>query len=1138
MSLQPKSPNGMNPVSAAAPVVFPIRLSSPSGLSVECNANGSIRRMDHGDIMLNLIPGNEMDGGLANIHLRRLGATVETVPLLGPGSPACYQHDERGWFASGIWGDIRFRLRLVPAESAPAWFWHVSLENTGTAPVTCDLIHTQDMALAHYGMIRINEFYVSQYVDHTPLSHPVHGCAIASRQNLPMGGRCPWTVIGSLRRGVSHATDAFQFHGLTTRAGGTPPGLASGLPGSRLQHEHSMAAIQDEPLVLEPGGTVASGFFGWFEPDKPEATTASDISKIDTALALPEAVPPAWPEDAPGPAPAESLFTRAPKLASLPLDDAAIARFFGSSPRHAEIDDGQLRSFFTGDRSHVVLQAKELMVLRPHGHLLRSGGSLTPDESALTSTAWMNGVFHSMVTQGHVSINRFLSTCHTYLGLFRSHGQRVFVETGGAWQLLDVPSAFEMRPDSCRWIYRHRDSLIEVVSTAPDHKHELRLSLTVREGPPVRFLISHHVALNGDDGSASVPAVWERQGNSLFVQAIAESDVGRRFPGGGFRLTPADGTTLETVGGDDLLFSDGITRRQPFLCCITAPSIAAGLTIEGRLVACEAEVVAVGAGFWDSIGGGLKINAPGTSPLAAAAGRAAEIFPWFIHNALVHYLSPRGLEQYSGGGWGTRDVCQGPVELLLALGRFEPIRDLLRRVFRQQNPDGDWPQWFMFFDRERGIRPGDSHGDIVYWPVLALAQYLAAAGDAALLDEVLPFFDHAGEDAAEKATVWQHVERALDLMGRRVIAGTRLAAYGHGDWNDSLQPARPDMRERLCSSWTVTLNYQTLTALADALGRLGDTGRAATLKARAASILEEFQRVLMVDGVIAGLAYFHENGRTDYLLHPRDGATGLSFRVLPMIHAIINEMLTPSQAETHLALIREHLLGPDGVHLFDRPMAYHGGPQTYFQRAESASFFGREIGIMYTHAHLRYCEALARFGDAAGFFHALSQINPIGIRDLVPSATPRQANCYYSSSDAAFPDRYAAFDDYGKVKTGGVPLEGGWRVYSSGAGISVRLILQCLLGMRLEKSSLVLDPVIPPSLDGLQAVLNLAGRRVAVTYRIGSKGRGPVSVHLNGCQLDFVREPNAYRPGAARLAMDDLASRLTGNGDHLIVWLE
>ncbi|MFH0814105.1 MAG: hypothetical protein V2A69_14895, partial [Pseudomonadota bacterium] len=94
---------------------------------------------------------------------------------------------------------------------------------------------------------------------------------------------------------------------------------------------------------------------------------------------------------------------------------------------------------------------------------------------------------------------------------------------------------------------------------------------------------------------------------------------------------------------------------------------------------------------------------------------------------------------------------------------------------------------------------------------------------------------------------------------------------------------------------------------------------------------------------------------------------------------------------------------------------------------------------MYTHAHLRYAEALARYGEAGGFFLALCQANPIGIHTLVPAATLRQANCYYSSSDAAFADRYQAFAEYDRVKKGEVPLDGGWRVYSSGAGIGVRL---------------------------------------------------------------------------------------------------
>ena len=1114
---------------------IPLRVASPSGVSVELNANGSVRRMDCGDILFNVFLGTEADGGLVNIHLRRLGKTADAIPLLGPGSPASYQACDRGMVACGSWGTLAFRLRLLLAEASPAWFWHVEVENTGTEAVACDLIHTQDLALAHYGAVRLNEYYVCHYVDHAPLEHPRTGTAVASRQNQAMSGRCPWTVIGSLRKGVAFSTDALQFHGLAARAGGKPAALLSGLAGKRLQHEHSLVAIQDEPLVLAPGAKAQSGFFGLFQADKTTPTVMEDARVIDAVLTLPEAACPPWPAaDPAGRIPAASLFACAQPLDAVDLDEAATAGFFGTTRRHAEREAGRLLSFFTGGNSHVVLRAKELAVLRPHGQLLRSGGSLTPDESALTSTAWMGGVFHSMVTQGHVSINRFLSTCHSYLGLFRSHGQRIFVETDGSWRLLGIPSAFEMRPDACRWIYKHQGGVIEVVASAPDDRHELRLTLSVLEGRPVRFLLSHHVAINGDDGSPAVPVVWRKDDAAVFVQAVPDSDVGRRFPDGGFIIEPTAGTRVEQTGGDELLFSDGVSRRQPFLCFVTVPATAAGLVIRGRLVAPAAEQ---GDGFWDSVASGVRISAPPASPLAPAAERIGEFFPWLIHNAFVHYLSPRGLEQYSGGGWGTRDVCQGPVELLLALGRFAPVRDLLLRVFRQQNPDGDWPQWFMFFDRERNIRPGDSHGDIVYWPLLALAHYLTATGDAGLLAESLPFFHADSDAAAEKASVLQHVERAVDLISRRVVAGTVLAAYGHGDWNDSLQPAKPDMRERLCSSWTVTLGCQTFAALTAAFRPLGMAERAGQFENMAANIRAEFQRILIVDNVLTGLAYFHDGGKTDYLLHPRDVATGLSYSLLPMIHAVINDLFSPAQAEAHLDLIRKHLLGPDGAHLFDRPLAYHGGLQRYFQRAESASYFGREIGIMYTHAHLRYCEALAHFGDADGFFRALCQFNPIAVRETIPSAALRQANCYYSSSDPAFADRYEAFAHYERVNRGEVTLEGGWRVYSSGAGIGVRLIMQGLLGLRQELAWLVVDPVIPPALDGTKVNLCLCGHPVEVTYHVRARGSGPESVELNGSRLDFIRESNPYRPGAVRIAMEKVTGLLAGDANRLNVWI-
>jgi cellobiose phosphorylase len=1135
-------------MSATVPLE-PRRFESPAGLVVLANANGSIRRMERGPVVLNLFPATEAEGGPANLYLRDRSASrgIAWTPLLGPQSPLAFQLDDRGLRGTGEWNGVRVALSLVLAQSQPAWFWHVALENAGTARATLDLLYAQDLAIAPYGAIRMNEYYVSQYLDHTPLSHPTRGWVVASRQNLAVDGRYPWTAIGSFGRGTSFATDALQLHGLATRAGDGPAALAQpSLPGVRRQHEHAMAVIQDEAFELAPGARSDRGFFGWFEPDHPAATSADDAAVVERVLALPEAAPPAGaPSGATPVRPAATLFSAREPLRCRDLTEAEVASLWGADRRHVERSDGDrgaLLSFFTGEHTHVALRAKELAVLRPHGHILRTGNSLVPDEAALTTTSYMTGVFNCLVTQGHVSINRFLSTTRSYLGLQREHGQRIFVEGSDGWTLLDVPSAWEVGPSHCRWIYAHDGGWIEVRVDASLEGHEVDLTVEVVAGAPARFLVSNHVALGGDDGSEPVPARFTRDGKGIAVTAPPDTDVGRRFPEGSFRLDPLRGSAIEEVGGDEHVFLDGRSRKQPFLCLITAKARSASLRITGSLVASSpapsAALAPPARTYWHEMTGPLGFTAGEASERAAAdVARLREILPWYSHDALVHYLAPRGLEQYSGGGWGTRDVCQGPAELLLALGRFEALRDLLVRVFHNQNTDGDWPQWFMFFDRERNIRPNDSHGDIVFWPVLALGEYLLAAEDASILDEVVPFFHPDGDAKAERGTIWEHVERALQVFRTRVIPNTHLAAYGHGDWNDSLQPADPAMRERLCSAWTVTLHHQALATLADGLREVGRPETAERLDALTAPVRADFAKWLIVDGEIPGFAHFRDEGVT-YLLHPRDRETGIHHRLLPMIHAIIADLLTPAQAESHVAIMREHILGVDGARLFDHPPAYRGGPQTHFQRAESSSFFGREIGIMYTHAHLRYAQAMARFGDADAFFEALRRATPIDLRSAVPAALPRQANCYYSSSDAVVADRQEASARYQEIRAGKIPLEGGWRVYSSGAGIAFRLIHQRFLGLHRGRSRLGIDPVIPRALSGLRAEIELDGRPVSVVYRVAGAGQGPRAVTLNGRALALTRLSNPYRTPGVTVAADDLRAGLRTGANELVVDLD
>jgi cellobiose phosphorylase len=240
----------------------------------------------------------------------------------------------------------------------------------------------------------------------------------------------------------------------------------------------------------------------------------------------------------------------------------------------------------------------------------------------------------------------------------------------------------------------------------------------------------------------------------------------------------------------------------------------------------------------------------------------------------------------------------------------------------------------------------------------------------------------------------------------------------------------------------------------------------------------------------------------------------------------------------HTATIRQHLLGPDGARLFDRPVRYDGGRQQRFERAETSTFFGREMGVMYMHAHLRYAQAMAYCGETDAFFLALRQAQPIGIERVVPQARLRQSNCYASSSDGAVTDRYEGAARYGELLAGKVPFECGWRVYSSGAGIWVGLLRRCFLGLSLRRSSLVIDPVIPKALDGLSCQLDLQGSRVEVVYRIARLGHGPRRVLAGGRELAVERRPNPYRTGSVTIAMDALREAFQAGPATIVVHLE
>ncbi len=1111
-------------------------LQNPVGLRFVFAESGGLETIDDGRVRINLVDGTPLSDVGANLYLRRraTAGTASSIPLLGPLAPGALYTDGRTAATRGQWQGLEFAARLVLAERYCTWLWDVVVRNRGDAPGTFDLIHVQDVGLGPTNTGDQNIHVLSQYIDYTVLEHSDHGAIVCCRQNHHGPGCTPWLALGAVGGVDSFSTDGLQFYGSDFRSTGMAAGrVGVHLPG-QLQGELAAVVLQSRPVTLEPGASHRLGFYGVFQRDHPVPTNAGDLIAVDAAVgelttAAAVSTPTAEVFEIRR---ARSLFATAPLLQAEALTAADVDALFGTSRRHAEFVDGRLLSFFGSDGQHVVLREKELLVNRPHGHIMRTGIELTPDERSLNSTAYMLGVFHAHVAQGNVNNNRLLSVFNDPVGLVRHTGQRIFIHGNGRYVQLGVPSAFEMHHDGCRWIYKLGESCFEVRSQASSERPELTLEARVLSGDAPDWLVTSDLA--AEHGWRVEQVDNTPGGKCVRLVPGADSDLRNEYPDGGFRLHAECPSGNVQIGGDERLFDDGQSRQLPCVVMGFAAAESWCVRISGHLPEANGATAPDAkspAASWKSLSRGLALDARAAAQ-PKELGRLAEILPWFAQNALVHLLTPHGLEQHGGGAWGTRDICQGPLELLLSMGHYREARSILRTVLVNQNPDGGWPQWWMF-DRYHHIRAGDAHGDIIFWPILAVCEYIRAADDIAFLDVDVPFYtaDALGMDSAPVA---EHLRRAIrHITQHQMIAGTALVALGEGDWNDAMQPADAALKNRLVSAWTVGLCYQTLRAYADVCRIAGRKSVADETAALCDRIQRDFDEYLVRDDVVAGYGHFDGGSEFDLLLHPSDDATGIHYRLLPMIRGIISEIFTPAQAAHHADVIADRLLGPDGARLMDRPPRYRGGQKTYFQRGETAAFFGREIGLMYTHAHLRYAEALARLGRADAFARALQQVIPIGLRDVVSMADLRQSNCYYSSSDARLTSRYEVDERYDELVTGQIPLHGGWRVYSSGPGIFVRLVVGHLLGIRHRLNKTVFDPVLPNKYSGLRVNWILCDRPVAIVYHAAADRVGPTRIGINGVDQSFAREANPYRTGGA--VLDDEALRAALNSDSNII---
>lgn len=1052
---------------------------------------GDLYALTSNEIMINQLNGNALDGSVNQIYLRIFGEKITAIPLIGSNTNSTFAQSENGVTWQGSVEGISYQVDFTLSQK-DIWFWSVTVKGEGQV---VDIVFGQDLGNAAKGAVQSNEAYMSQYVDHK-VTQQENGYVITSRQNQPQGGEFPVVEHGSLTKNRGFLTDGYQFFGTSFKTTAVPQALTiDQFENEVYQYEFAYPVLQSEKMTLQ--GTDSAIFYGGFQKNQPEAIKTAIFSKDEVEAAY---VKPTILASIPEKINAKKLGA---PLTGRKLTTAEIDVLFPEKEQ-VETDETEVLSFFTPNYHHVVLQAKEEQMERTTGHILLSGTDLTVDKPLLATTAYMYGIFNSQVVLGNTSMNKLMSNSRNSLNVLKHSGQRLYVKVDENWRILTMPSAFEMGLNSATWYYQLEDDLLTITTYTLADGREIRLNCHSGIGKNYTFALTSHLLM----GATETPTYQMTQnGNQMTIKPAADSPVNSEYP----ELTYYMTMDTEFTVTDERLF--GVESSDLQVVVLEAVS-GFESSIQGTLtgadfVANKTDLIAEDEAyvtFIDSLLHNFKLEHE-----TVDVSSMNYLSRWYVHNMLVHYLSPHGLEQYGGAAWGTRDVSQGPTEFFFAVNRLEVVKDIIKKVYANQfDDDGNWPQWFMF-DRYETQKADESHGDVIVWPMKIVADYLAKTADHSILQEELPYTRRSDfHKTAERYTLFDHLKKEIQYIEDNFLAGTYLSCYGDGDWDDTLQPYDSRLKKHMASSWTVALTYQVLNKLSAVLASV-DKDYSDHLAQLVLGIKADFNKYMLATDVIPGFVYMEEDGTPELMIHPTDKKTGIQYRLLPMTRSMIAELLTPKQAQDHLAVIKENLQFPDGVRLMNRPAQYAGGVSTNFKRAEQAANFGREIGLQYVHAHIRFTEAMAKLGKADETWRALQTINPINLKERVKNAKLRQANVYFSSSDGDFKTRYEAQENFGKLRDGSVDVKGGWRIYSSGPGIYLNQLLTNVLGLREDSETIVLDPVLPPELEGLK--VNYALDNAPVTIIFYAAAENERKVVINDKVVETKLEANPYRTG-------------------------